>query len=129
MPVLVLFSEIDMQPLGKRHPTKTDEFLEKFQTAFDPPPSSFSENYVADFLKHTLKIPPLYHFYAKKTLFKSPKFATKIFGLEMTPPPVRNFSENSSVFVGWGFPKRVNSRRNLKRLKLIAGKDEREKTK
>ena len=24
--------------LGKLHPTKTDEFLEKFQTAFDPPP-------------------------------------------------------------------------------------------
>ena len=47
---------------------------------------------------------PLYHFYAKKTLFKSPKFATKIFGLEMTPPPVRNFSENSSVLVGRGFP-------------------------
>ena len=36
--------------LGKPLPTKTDEFLEKFQTAFDPPPS-FSENYVADFLK------------------------------------------------------------------------------
>ena len=33
------------------------------------------------------------------------RFATKIFGLEMTPPPVRNFSENSSVLVGRGFPK------------------------
>ena len=77
--------------LGTGDATKTDEFLEKFQTAFDPPPSSFSENYVADFLKHTLKIPPLYHFYAKKTLFKSPKFATKIFGLEMTPPPFGTF--------------------------------------
>ena len=30
-------------------PTKTDEFLEKFQTAFDPTPSSFSENHIADF--------------------------------------------------------------------------------
>ena len=29
--------------------TKTDEFSEKFQTAFDPPPPSFSENHVADF--------------------------------------------------------------------------------
>ena len=41
----------DTLELGKRLPTKTDEFLEKFQTAFDSPPSSFSENYVADFLK------------------------------------------------------------------------------
>ena len=36
---------------------------------------------------------PLYHFYAKKTLFKSPKFATKIFGLEMTPPPLELFQK------------------------------------
>ena len=34
--------------LGKLSPSKTDEFLEKFQTAFDPPPS-FSEIYVAIF--------------------------------------------------------------------------------
>ena len=27
-----------------------DEFLEKFQTAFDPPPPSFMENYIAIFL-------------------------------------------------------------------------------
>ena len=33
--------------LGKGHPTKTEEFLGKFQTAFDPP--SFSENHIADF--------------------------------------------------------------------------------
>ena len=32
--------------LGTDGPTKTDEFLEKFQTAFDLP---FSENYIADF--------------------------------------------------------------------------------
>ena len=31
--------------LGKNLPTKSDDFLEKFQTAFDPP--SFSENYIA----------------------------------------------------------------------------------
>ena len=30
-------------------PTKTDEFSEKFQTAFDPP--SFSENHIADSLQ------------------------------------------------------------------------------
>ena len=35
--------------LGKPPPTKTDEFSEKFQTAFDPPPL-FLENHVADFL-------------------------------------------------------------------------------
>ena len=35
--------------LGKDPATKTDEFLEKFQTAFDIPPS-FLENYIANFL-------------------------------------------------------------------------------
>ena len=35
---------------GTVGPTKTDEFSEKFQTAFDAPlPPSFSENYIADF--------------------------------------------------------------------------------
>ena len=33
--------------LGKGPATKSDEFLEKFQTAFDPP--TFLENYVAIF--------------------------------------------------------------------------------
>ena len=36
--------------LGKGSATKSDEFSKKFQTAFDPPPPSFSENYVANFL-------------------------------------------------------------------------------
>ena len=36
------------EKLGMPVPTKTDEFSEKFQTAFDPPPS-FSENHIADF--------------------------------------------------------------------------------
>ena len=35
--------------------TKTDEFSEKFQNAFDPPPS-FSENYIAFFLKVLIKV-------------------------------------------------------------------------
>ena len=35
--------------LGKLSPSKADEFSEKFQTAFDPPPPSFSESYVAIF--------------------------------------------------------------------------------
>ena len=34
--------------LGKDPATKSDEFLEKLQTAFDPPPS-FLKNYVAFF--------------------------------------------------------------------------------
>ena len=34
--------------LGTHSPSKTDEFSEKFQTAFGPPPS-FSESYVAIF--------------------------------------------------------------------------------
>ena len=34
--------------LGKRQATKSDDFLEKFQTPFDPP-SSFLENYIAIF--------------------------------------------------------------------------------
>ena len=40
------------QFLGKGPATKSDEFLEKFQTAFDPPPPacSFLENHIAIFL-------------------------------------------------------------------------------
>ena len=39
-----------LQSLGTDGPTKTDEFSEKFQTAFGPPlPPSFSENHIADF--------------------------------------------------------------------------------
>ena len=34
---------------GEDPATKSDEFLEKFQTAFDPPPS-FLEDYIAIFL-------------------------------------------------------------------------------
>ena len=42
--------------LGTGDGTKMDDFLEKFQTAFDPPPS-FSENYVAFFSeKNILKV-------------------------------------------------------------------------
>ena len=35
--------------LGKDLNTKADDFSEKFQTAFDLPPPSFLENYVANF--------------------------------------------------------------------------------
>ena len=36
--------------LGKGQATKSDDFLEKFQMAYDPPPPSFLENYVANFV-------------------------------------------------------------------------------
>ena len=35
--------------LGKGPATKSDDFLEKFQTVFDPPATSFLENYIAIF--------------------------------------------------------------------------------
>ena len=37
--------------LGKPHPTKTDEFSEKFQTAFDPPLLIFGKSYCRFFKK------------------------------------------------------------------------------
>ena len=36
--------------LGKGQATKSDDFLEKFQMAFDPPSPSFLENYIAIYL-------------------------------------------------------------------------------
>ena len=39
-----------MMGLGKDGATKSDEFSEKFQTAFSPSPPSVSENYIAFFL-------------------------------------------------------------------------------
>ena len=41
---------IFLSALGEPHVSKSDEFLEKFQTALDPlRPPSFSESYIADF--------------------------------------------------------------------------------
>ena len=57
--------EEDVPILGKGPANKSDEFLEKFQAAFDPPPS-FSENHVANFFRKT----------SEKNLFKGPKSAT-----------------------------------------------------
>ena len=43
--------------LGKPRTSKTDEFSEKFQTTFDPPPS-FLENHIADFFTEFMtKVP------------------------------------------------------------------------
>ena len=47
--------------LGTGGATKSDEFSEQFQTAFDPP--SFSENYIAFFSENV----------RKKGLYKGPK--------------------------------------------------------
>ena len=38
---------INSSDLGKGGVSKTDEFLEKFQTAFDPPPLIFGKSYCA----------------------------------------------------------------------------------
>ena len=41
--------EVNSSCLGKPSTSKTDEFSEKFQTAFEsPPPPSFSENHIAN---------------------------------------------------------------------------------
>ena len=47
---------------GKPTATKTDEFSEKFQTVFNPPPS-FSENDIADFLGTRQRLRVLVQFY------------------------------------------------------------------
>ena len=55
------------EPLGTGHVSKSDEFSEKFQTAFDPP-LSFSESYIANFLNWLRS-------HGQKALFKGPNFA------------------------------------------------------
>ena len=64
-------------------PTRMEEFLEKFQTAFNPPPP------------WKIKLQFFFQFHAKKGLFRGPKSATKIFGLKMTPPPLWHFSKKN----------------------------------
>ena len=61
--------------LGKRCTSKTDEFVEKFQTTFDPPP-------------HFRKIILQFFFLqldAQKALLTGPKYVIENFGLKMTP--------------------------------------------
>ena len=68
--------------LGTGHDvTQTDEFSEKIQMALDTPLPHFWEIKLHFFVK----------FHAQKALFKSPKSATQIFGLKMTPPPFETF--------------------------------------
>ena len=85
------------QELGKPPSTKTDDFWKSSKRPLNPPPS-FSEKYIADFWGPVevcaRQIYPQYE----------GTFAIYIFGLEITPPPPWNFSENSSVLVGPGVP-------------------------
>ena len=55
--------------------SKSVEFLEKLQTAFDPP--IFGKSSCKSFIQ----------FRAQKNLFKGPKSTMYIFGLKITPPP------------------------------------------
>ena len=49
-------SKAPFLPLGMGRANKTDEFSEKIQTAFDrDPPSSFSENYVANIFSENVQ--------------------------------------------------------------------------
>ena len=77
--------------LGKVGATKSDEFSEKFQMAFEPPP-----HFRMIILQFFLGKRP------QKALYKDPKSAVQISGLRMTPcprTPLWNFSENSSDLV------------------------------
>ena len=58
--------------LGKPALTITDDFLEKFQTAFDPPPS-FSKNHIADFWGHVDVCAFWYNLLSNKTTYNYAK--------------------------------------------------------
>ena len=82
---------------------KRDEFLEKFQTAFDPLEASpsFSENIVHMFWGRVDICAFWYNFTIKYILNIKENFVIYFFGLEMTPPS--SFG-TSSVLVTVGFP-------------------------
>ena len=103
-------------PLGTIAWPILDEFSENFQTASDPPPPYFRKTMLRFFRearKFATKFirigvtPPLFpkihRFYPPKITEKT---ATKFFGSEMTPPPLRKFSENSSKMVHRSVPNR-----------------------
>ena len=75
-------------PLSSGH-TKTDEFSEKFQKAFDPP--HFRKNHIANFSRIHDRI----------TVYndKWQKYAIQIFGLEMTPPLLELFRKFIRFFM------------------------------
>ena len=78
-----------------------DEFSENFQTASDPPP--YFRKTMLRFLQRN------FSGCSDPTLFLYRKSATKFFGSEMIPPPLRKFSENSSNQVQVVFPNSIKS--------------------
>ena len=82
-------------PLGMPNNTKTDEFSEKFQTAFDPPPPTHFQKVILQFFpKFMTEVSSI-----------MAKVCNIIFWIENAPPPpLWNFSENSSVLVAVRFP-------------------------
>ena len=76
--------------LGTDGPTKTDEFSEKFQTAFDPPPS-FSENHITIFPEFMTEVP-----------FRMAKFCNINFWIGNDPPPLGIFQKIHPFW--WGHP-------------------------
>jgi len=117
--------------LGKDPASKSDEFLEKFQTALDSPPSIL-ENYVAiSFIMDVVafmqggigqivsvniswyqyKTYPepwnyssFYQFHAQKALFKVPKICNIDFWIKNAPPLALFLSEKSSDLVEGSSP-------------------------
>ena len=90
--------------LGKPPFTKTDEFSDKFQTTFDPPPPPISAKFCR-FFGTRWRLCFLAPFYCQIYPQCKGKFAIQIFGSDMTPPPsFWNFSANPSVLVKECFP-------------------------
>ena len=92
----------DMSTLGKPVPTIIDEFLEKFQTAFDPPPQAFFGKNVAIFCYEIFwngNDPPKLASQMLKILQRN------FLDQKRTPtPPLWKFSKNSSASAETGFP-------------------------
>ena len=113
---------IELDKLGTPGRSNIDEFLEKFQTAFGPPPPALFWEKCCDFFQnfddqHWIcneifwignDPPPISKFFrkfmTKSAVSNAKKIATKFFGSEMTPPPLWNFSKNSSIFDRPGVP-------------------------
>ena len=90
----------DHPPLGKGYATKSDEFSEKFQTAFELPLLWF-------FLKNipwTLKLLLCINFMLKTPILTLPKICYINFWIENDPPALWNFSQNLSVLVALPVP-------------------------
>ena len=77
MPIhAIVFQTINLGISTLRDCTKKNEFSEKFQTAFDPPPPHFRKVMLQFFLTGYAS----YQFYGQIALFKGPNFANINFG-------------------------------------------------